>query len=158
MPQCNDINMENLPQRDPSGTGPGGHHSASNLTTYLISFFVLVVCLIVVVSVAVYCRKKAKDVKNNNENAGANGGTNSDAIPVKRGMAVGAETGHHAGSMRRIPAVKKDHGSTEGGLGSSNLLLDNDNAVNTAPRAPTTAGGSSNGLVYDRSHVTGDNI
>ena len=71
--QCNDIlinggspqTAENLPShtvpgRSGSEGGRGDIGSASNVTTYLISFFVLVVCLIVAVTVVIYCRKKSK--------------------------------------------------------------------------------------------------
>ena len=67
MPQCNDL-IDNLPKNGPhpSNNNSATSGSSSNLTTYLISFFVLILCLILAVSVTVYCRKKAKDVKNNN--------------------------------------------------------------------------------------------
>ena len=64
MPQCNDIlvnSPENLPKTYPDNQpGPG---AGSNLTTYLVSFFVLVVCLIAVVSTVVYCRSKQSLIK-----------------------------------------------------------------------------------------------
>ena len=83
---------------------------------------------------------------------------------------------HAAGGQGGVKPGSADpgvvHPDEATGLMGSNLLLDNDNVV--APPAlgssggvgerggpvtgpPTTAGGSSNGLVYDRSHVTGKN-
>ena len=78
---------------------------------------------------------------------------------MKRGMAVGAEMGGGHSSIRRTVVVKSE---TEPLSGQTLLMPDHPSSADApvVPRSgppPTTAtGGSSNGLVYDRSHVTGE--
>ena len=142
MPQCNDvgINGDASPNKQPDGGD-----AASGVTSYVIAIFALIVSIVVAVVTGIYCRRKTLQTlasKNNNDSGQENPNLQNNMmigtdVGLKRGMAVGAES-----QPQPRNSLTQDEQDT------TSHLLDDGVVVGTA-------GGSSNGLVYDRSHVTG---
>ena len=132
-PDCGDSSDELPPECEPSGLphiGTGSEAATATTSTYLIAIFAALISMFLLSILVYYCKRRA----------GANTSSEDRDATCPLASRPSGDVGEVGGTM---PA------------GDRGLTIGSEPVINSAASVMSPADGSSNGLLYDRSHVTG---